>query len=108
MASGQPTLKDLNNHIVTKASKDDAFRQKLIADPAAAINAELAASFPTAGKVPAKIKINVVEQSASNVYIVLPPKSKKAGELNDAELEAVAGGGVITGCLDDYGTENDC
>ncbi|MES2692201.1 MAG: NHLP leader peptide family RiPP precursor [Verrucomicrobiota bacterium] len=109
MASGIPTHEQLSRHLVTKASKDDAFRQQLIANPHATIDRELTATYPQVGKIPANIKINVVEQSPANVYIVLPAKSSrpKSDELNDAELEAVAGAGTNkdTSCVD-YGTDN--
>ncbi|MES2692198.1 MAG: NHLP leader peptide family RiPP precursor [Verrucomicrobiota bacterium] len=99
MASGKSTAKELSDYIVNKAARDDAFRQKLIANPNAAISTELAVAFPQV-KIPAGVKINVVEQSADNVYIVLPPKPRaKSDELSDVELDVVAGGYGVSGCM---------
>ena len=43
--------------------------------------------------VPEGVSINVVEDTAETVHIVLPA-AQADGELSDADLEAVAGGGI--------------
>ena len=43
--------------------------------------------------MPEQIRVEVLEESPSTVYLVLPPPVAGTGtELSDAELEAVAGG----------------
>ena len=77
---------DPNQKIVAKASKDKAFRAALLSNPNAAIEKELGI------KLPQGVKIKVVEDSASQVHLVLPPASD--GALSDAQLKNVAGGGA--------------
>ena len=70
-------------HLVQKAASDSSFRAALLADPRSTIEAE------TGLRIPGSIAVNVVEESAEKLCLVLP---SAAGELSDLELEAVAGG----------------
>ena len=93
MASNLPSYQELYTHIVSKATKDDAFRQKLIAQPRDTVAKEIAAAFPSVGSIPAGIAINVVEQKSDAITIVLPARqAEETDELSDTELEVVAGG----------------
>jgi len=69
--------------IVAKAWRDPAFKAKLLADPQAALKDAGVA-------VPSGVTVKVVEDSASHVHLVLPPKP--TGELSDEALDKVAGG----------------
>ena len=71
--------------IITRCWEDEAFKERLLADPAATLAAE---GVP----VPEGIAINVAVDSKDvrTLVIPLPPT---AG-LSDAELEQVAGGGL--------------
>jgi hypothetical protein len=70
------------NGVLSKAQKDADFRKKLVSDPRGVLRA--------AGlKIPDSMQVKVVEDSANSRTLVLPPP---AGELSEAELEAVAGG----------------
>jgi hypothetical protein len=86
--------KDPRADIIAKAVKDPAFRAALLKDPAAAI--EKASAL----KLPAGVKVKVVEDTASVVHLVLPPD---AGALGEADLKKVAGGGTLPtkpgGCI---------
>ena len=76
--------------IIKKALTDPAFRKALLADANSAIEKELGA------KLPAGVKVKVVEDSASQVHLVLhaaPGAIKR--ELSDADLERVSGGGSM-------------
>ena len=74
--------------LIEKAMKDESFRKQLIENPGAAIEAVLER------KIPESIKINVLEEDANTVYLILPQVSNQNSEmeLTDAELNAVAGG----------------
>ena len=70
--------------IIAKAWADEAFKAALIADPVATLKAE---GLP----VPDGLKLSVVENSATHLHIVLPPKPSE-GEMSDEALGSVSGG----------------
>lgn len=73
----------IEKQLVEKATQDPAFRQSLKSDPRLALEKELGI------KVPSAMKLEIIEESADSLCLVLPaPK----GELSDLELESVAGG----------------
>jgi hypothetical protein len=77
----QPAL----TRLIEKAWRDPVFKQRLIADPAAA--------FAEAGlPVPKGKTIRVLEETSGVDYFILPPPPGGGGGLSDAELNAVAGG----------------
>ena len=79
------TATELKDQILNKASEDVEFRARLIADPKAAISAEIGTTIPDG------FDVTVHEDSATTAHLVLPPSP----ELMDAELEMVAGGGSL-------------
>ena len=76
--------------LIEKAMKDESFRKQLIENPGAIIEAEFGR------KITESIKINVLEEDANTVYLILPQVSNQSSEmeLTDAELNAVAGGTI--------------
>ncbi|KAA9108445.1 NHLP leader peptide family RiPP precursor [Microbacterium rhizomatis] len=86
-------MADANNigKIIAQAWEDDAFKAKLIADPTATL-AEAGVSAPEGAR------FEVVEDTAEVVHFVLPARTS---ELSDDQLEAVAGGDILT--LTDWG-----
>jgi hypothetical protein len=80
--------KQLEQKLIEKAMKDESFRKQLIENPKEVIEAEFGK------KIPESIKINVLEEDAQTVYLVLPQVSAQNSEmeLTDAELNTVAGG----------------
>ena len=78
------TANELKTQILTKADEDGEFRAHLIADPKAAISAEIGATIPDG------FDVAVHEDSATTAHLVLPPSPK----LTDADLETVTGGAV--------------
>ena len=79
--------KQLEAQLISRALEDAAFRQELVSDPKAVFPRELGLTMPE------HITVQVLEESPSTVYIVLPQAVAAMGaELSDAELEAVAGG----------------
>jgi len=82
------TREQAEQDILDKASKDPAFRQKLIDDPRATLEAELGIALP------AGVEVSVVQETASKHYLVLPRDEVAAGtELSEEALASVAGAG---------------
>jgi Nitrile hydratase, alpha chain len=80
---------ELERRLVHRSNRDEAFRQRLVENPKAAVEEELGAQLPEETLVVA------VEETADTFYLVLPfvsTETHEAGELSDRELEAVAGG----------------
>jgi hypothetical protein len=78
---------DVERQIVERATTDSAFRQQLISDPKGTLEGELGVFLPSG------VSVNVLEESPSNYYLVIPANGTAAGtELSDEELGAVAGG----------------
>jgi hypothetical protein len=73
--------------IVTKASQDDNFRKRLLAEPATTMQ-------EFGFKLPDGVQLRVLENTDEVVYLTLPAKPRE-GELSDADLEGVAGGLVV-------------
>ncbi len=86
-AAGSPRT-ELERRIVQRSLEDDAFRQRLLADPKAAVEEELGTRLPEG------VGVRAVEETADTIYLVLPSASPsgETGELSDRQLESVAGG----------------
>ena len=69
--------------LVARAWRDPTFKAKLIADPRAVLREAGMA-------VPAGAAVKVVENTATHLHFVLPPKP--VGQLSDEALDEVAGG----------------
>ena len=74
--------------LIAKAWSDQAFKRRLLSDPAAVLKDE---GFD----VPAGVTVRVFENTDKVVNLILPPPPKE-GELSDEDLERVAGGGKYT------------
>lgn len=84
--------KQFEAKIVAKAWKDEKFREALKADPRGTLAAELQA-IHSAAKLPENLKVTVVEESPDHIYLVIPNRpAGVSGALDEASLEAVAGG----------------
>ena len=84
---------EMERMLVEKSLQDGAFRQRLLADPRAAVEQELGTRLPEG------VRVVAVEETVETIYLVLPFRStegQEAGELSDLDLEAVAGGGTWT------------
>jgi hypothetical protein len=60
------TRKDLEIHLITRALKDEGFKQELLANPKAVVEKELGT------KLPEDLEINVLEETEDTLYMVLP------------------------------------
>ena len=79
---------EMERRLLRRSLEDDAFRQRLLEDPKAAVEQELGT------RLPEDVRVVAVEETAETIYLVLPSSSPigEGGELSDRELEAVAGG----------------
>ena len=75
------TATEIREMVLSKAGEDGDFRASLIADPKAAISAEIGQTIPDG------FDVAVHEDSATTAHLVLPPSP----ELTEAEMESVAG-----------------
>jgi hypothetical protein len=87
----------LEQKLIEKALKDEAFRKLLIENPSAAIEKEFNI------KMPETIKLKVLEEDAKTVFMVLPYSSHSGTnlELTETELESVSGGTGIMEFMED-------
>lgn len=72
------------SQVYARAWTDDAYRQSLLADPAAALRAE-------GIELPSGVEVVAVENSDQVFNLVLPAREAE-GELSDDQLEDVSGG----------------
>lgn len=84
--------KDLEAGLIQKALEDEAFRQQLLQNPKAAIEAF------TGKKLPSDVEVTVLEEKPNLFYLVLPenPDELPDQQLSDEELDLVAGGSMFT------------
>jgi Nitrile hydratase, alpha chain len=85
--------------VIEKSLQDESFRQRLLEDPKAALEEEIGT------RLPAEVRVVVVEETADTIYLRLPSASPlvgEGGELSERELEEVAGGGTINGSWREY------
>ncbi|KYC43076.1 hypothetical protein WA1_13320 [Scytonema hofmannii PCC 7110] len=82
----------LEERIITKAMEDPAYKQRLISNAKAVVEEELG------DKLGENITIEVLQQSAKNLYLLLPAdidEMIRDGLISQEELEVVAGGRSI-------------
>ena len=75
---------EMRNRLIDKATEDEAFRARLMADPKAAVEAEIGVA------VPAGFMLEVHEDTEDVSHLVLPPPADAT--LSEADLEQVSGG----------------
>ena len=76
------TAGEMHRILVDKADEDEEFRNRLLTDPKGVIQQEFDLELPES------LGIQVHENSAETVHLVLPPNPR----LNEAQLARVAGG----------------
>ena len=82
---------EMERRIVQRSIEDEAFRQRLLEDPKAAVEQELGT------RLPEEVRVVALEESADTIYLVLPStpmNGRESVELSDPDLESVAGGGL--------------
>jgi hypothetical protein len=85
-------LKDwqaLNQQVIARAMKDPDYRQMLLDNPRAALGQAFGQELP------AHVQVKVIEQEPDTIYLLLP-RDSESQELNEEELDSVAGGLMAT------------
>ena len=80
------SVSEMRARLIEKAATDEAFRARLLAEPRAVIQSETGVSLP------AGFHVEVHEDTADTAHLILPPVAD--AQLDDADLEQVAGGGL--------------
>jgi hypothetical protein len=83
--------------IVAEASKDDNFKKRLLANPAAVLKER-------GVEVPAGVQIRVLEDTDQVIHLTLPAQAQEE-ELSDEALEGVAGGAKIGAVIRKVGSQ---
>lgn len=79
---------EFEQKLVQRAWEDETFKQELLSNPKAVYTRE------SGEELPKDLEIEIIQESANKVYLVLPnnPAPATEGELSEEALEAVAGG----------------
>ena len=86
------TREDLESQIISRALRDQDYRQRLIADPKTVIAEELTQTEGDTS-ISDEIDIEVLAETSNKRYLVLPASPTFEDEsISDDELSAVAGG----------------
>jgi hypothetical protein len=80
------TRRDVEDQLVARAWADDAFRERLKADPRGAV------ADATGINVPESVTIEIFEETPEKGYLVIP---LNRAEMSDEELDAASGGGYL-------------
>lgn len=87
MADEQELTRGELNDLIAKFSREDAeYRQMVLDDPKMVIEKQ------TGNTLPESMNVQVVQETSDTVYLVLPHITEEGAELDDADLEKVAGG----------------
>ena len=86
------STQDIEQAIIERAWQDDSFRQSLVENPKDAV----ADAFGV--EIPEGVDFQVMEETATQRYMVLPANPSAAGELSDEDLD-VARGGYTDTCV---------
>ena len=78
--------------LIERAWKDEEFHQALRTNPKQVIAEEYGTTFPD------DLELEVFEETANKAYFVIPVNPAAALELNEDELELVAGGADLEAC----------
>ena len=81
--AGVSSRRDLEDRLVARAWADEEFRSRLKADPRAAVAEETGITLPES------IKVEVLEETAEQAYLVIPVDRVA---ISEEELDAVSGG----------------
>lgn len=72
MTEPRPMSGELEHHLIDRAMRDSEFLALLRSDPKAALEAEIL-RLGLAIRIPDGLKVEVLEETADTLYLVLPP-----------------------------------
>jgi hypothetical protein len=99
----QMTRGEMQDLLAKFASGNAQYRAALLRNPRAIVEKQFNM------KVPDNVTVKAVEESADTIYVVVPHAVAAGAELDDADLEKVAGGSTVKGnaeCGDSDGAMN--
>lgn len=79
----------VQEQVITRAVKDVTFRERLLANPEAALASEYNVHLPE------NVAVRIIEEAPNTLSIILPPQEETLQELSDEDLEAAAGGDIL-------------
>jgi len=85
------TRGEMQDLLAKFASNNPEYRSALLKNPRAIVEKQFAMSLPD------NLKVKTVEESADTIYVVVPHAVAAGAELDDADLEKVAGGATVKG-----------
>jgi hypothetical protein len=97
------TRGEMQDLLAKFASTNPTYRAALLKNPKAVVEKQFNMT------VPDNVQIKVVEENASTIFVVVPHAVASGAELDDADLEKVAGGSTVKGdanCNDSDGAMN--
>ena len=80
------TRGEMQDLLAKFAIENPTYRAALLKNPRAVVEKQFATSLP------ANVTVKALEESADTIYVLVPPASVQVGELDDSDLEKVAGG----------------
>jgi hypothetical protein len=86
------TRGQLSDKIVEQVQSNPKYREELLKNPRALMSKQLGTD------IPANVKITVLQETPETYYVVLPYSPQEGQELDDSELEKVAGGMLDKTC----------
>ena len=64
--------REIERYLIARALRDDEFRQSLVSDPRAALEAELS-RLQLDIKLPRNLNVKVLRETPDTLYLILPP-----------------------------------
>jgi len=84
------TRGEMQDLLAKFAIENPTYRDALLKNPRSVIEKQFNSNLPN------NVTVKAIEESADVIYVVVPPASAQVGELDDSDLEKVAGGSGMT------------
>jgi len=85
------TRGEMQDLLAKFASGNPEYRAALLKNPRAIVEKQFSMALPD------NLTVKAVEESANTIYVVVPHAVAAGAELDDADLEKVAGGSTVKG-----------